>query len=124
MKILVFFLPLFFISDTQDVQRIYNAFGDGDVEYITSLMDDQVEISIQNHTKAKNKQKASGLLEKFYQSKDPIQCKLLHKSKSRGDKTFYSIGFLKTSSGNYRIYLYLQNNSGTLNIKELRIDNP
>jgi len=124
MKILIFLLPIFFISDTQDVQKIYNAFGDGDTEYITSLMDDQVEFSIQNHRTAKDKKKASSLLEEFYQSKEPIQCKLLHKSKRRDDHTFYSIGFLKTSSGNFRIYLYLQNKSGNLSIKELRIDNP
>jgi len=34
----------------------------------------------------------------------------------------YSIGTLETSSGSYRTYYYLKNNSGTFLIKELRIE--
>lgn len=123
---LLFFAPVVALAsqgtNNPSLDAITKAIGSGDVESLTKYFDEHVEISIMDNEKNYSKSEASDVIKTFFGTNKPQSFNPLHNGTSRESSDKYCIGNLASSSGNYRVYIYLKVNGNNLTIKELRFD--
>lgn len=100
---------------------INSSMKSGNFKTIASYFNASVELNIPGADGLYSKAQAELLLKEFFAKNTPRNYTIKHDGVSQ-DGSKYSIGALETSSGVYRTYYYLKNNSGAFLIKELRIE--
>jgi hypothetical protein len=100
---------------------INSSMKSGNYKTIASYFNTSVELNIPGADGLYSKAQAELLMKEFFTKNTPKNFTVKHDGVSQ-DGSKYSIGTLETSSGSYRTYYYLKNNSGTFLIKELRIE--
>jgi hypothetical protein len=126
----LFFVSLFFIplvaqaqiSSGSTLDIITKAIGSGDVPTLSSHFDQNLDISILDKEKSYSKAQAVDAIQAFFNNNKPKSFNSVHSGTSRGSTDQYCIGNLSSSGGNFRVYIYLKANSGTMVVKELRFD--
>ena len=127
MKNLIFlllFVPVavFAKQGNPSLEAISKALNAGDVENLSKYFADNVEISILDNEQVYTKAKATEVVRTFFNSNKPKTFSQVHQGTSRENSDQYCIGNLASSTGNYRVYLYLKVNGTNLSIKEIRFD--
>jgi hypothetical protein len=79
-----------------------------------------VELVIGAKNDVFSKQQASGIINDFFRSNKVNSFQVLHKGNK--DNANFAIGTLKTSSGNYRVYVLTRKQGATPLIQQLRIE--
>ena len=121
----VLILMAFVISFTaygQEIELAAKALSDGNVETLTSLFDETVEVCIEDDLDLLDKKEAKAKIEGFFKVNTPKSFTRKHKGDSKGKDSQYVIGDLTTSTSNYRVYLYFGNVKGKKKIQEIRLD--
>jgi len=93
----------------------------GNYKTIANYFNTSVELNIPGADGLYSKAQAELLMKEFFTKNTPKNFVVKHDGVSQ-DGSKYSIGTLETSTGSYRTYYYLKNNSGSFLIKELRIE--
>lgn len=116
------FLLLSFSISAQSIEQVASAVKASDVEMISSYFDEELEVCVHEVEDIFDKATAKTTLTSFFQSHKPLSFKKIHEGSSKSKDSSYFIGRLKTSDGEFRVYVYCKNYSGNYKIQEFRID--
>lgn len=112
-----FFLGLSTFSYGQS-KDLFKPMGKGNTTALSELMNDEVEFCINSGQKNISKAEAISALNEFLTKVQPKSARKMHYGDSKVPGSYFQVGKLKTSSGNYRVFIYFENDK----IVELRID--
>ncbi len=120
---LLLLIPAFSFGQTNaSLESITAALNAGDVEALSKYFAPNVEISIEDKEQVYAKAKATEVIRTFFNTNKPKSFNQMHKGVSRENSDQYCIGNLSSTSGNYRVYLYLKVSGSNLSIQEIRFD--
>ncbi len=125
-KILMICLFVFTVSTKLSAQsadipaEIISALDDGNAARINAQLSANVELVVGNINDIFSKQQASGIISDFFQSLKVHSFQLIHKGNK--DAASFAIGTLKTSEGNYRVYVLTRKQGAAALIQQLRIE--
>lgn len=97
------------------------AFKQGDAEAMSKYFDKTVDITFSEETNTYSKKHAEQILSNFFAKIEP-QDYTQRSGDSRYNDSKYSIGKLKSSKGEYKVYLFFINLNGSSYLKELRFE--
>lgn len=97
------------------------AFKTGNSEEIASHFGSSVDLSTPTNDGVYSKVQAQLILKKFFLKNKPSDFSVLHNGNSKNN-SFYSIGNLTTSSGNFRTYILYKEFNKKATILELKIE--
>lgn len=109
-------IPVIEAQSSEVPSEIISALNDGNSSQLSSYLNANVELVIDNRNDVFSKQQASGIIADFFRKNHVNSFQLLHKGNK--DLASFAIGMLKTSDGNYRVYLLTRKNE----IQQLRIE--
>jgi len=109
-------VPAINAQSTEVPASIISALGDGNASALSDYLNANVELVIDNKNDVFSKQQANGIITDFFRKNRVSGFQLLHKGNK--DAASFAIGTLKTSSGNYRVYVLTRKNE----IQQLRIE--
>jgi hypothetical protein len=123
----LFFLLLFspviaFSQGGTSLESITSALNAGDADALSKYFAPSVEISIQDKEQVYAKAKATEVVRNFFTTNKPKSFSQMHKGVSRENSDQYCIGNLVSTTGNFRVYLYLKVSGSNLSIQEIRFD--
>lgn len=95
---------------------IISALNEGNASDLSGYLNDNVELVIDNKNDVFSKQQATGIVTDFFRKNRVNSFQLLHKGNK--DAASFAIGTLKTTSGNFRVYVLTRKNE----IQQLRIE--
>lgn len=98
---------------------LLESIGKNDLSGLKMAMKDQIEFCINDGQQNIKKAKALKLIESFLTDVNPKSCRKVHLGDSKQKGSYYEVGKLKTAKGNYRVFIYYENNK----VVEFRIDN-
>jgi len=96
--------------------EIISALNEGNSSQLSENLNTNVELVIDSKNDVFSKQQASGIIADFFRKNHVNSFQLLHKGNK--DAASFAIGVLKTSSGNFRVYILTRRNE----IQQLRIE--
>ncbi|MFZ4581191.1 MAG: DUF4783 domain-containing protein [Paludibacter sp.] len=99
---------------------IISALDEGNSSDINSFLSANVELVIGAKNDVFSKQQASGIINDFFRSNKVSSFQVLHKGNK--DNANFAIGTLKTSGGNFRVYVLTRKQGTTPLIQQLRIE--
>lgn len=114
---LVWFSQLF----TPNLNSIASALGSGNSDALGRYFDENVEVSVQTKEDTYSKTQATDMVRDFFAKNKPKTFNQLHQGVSKGNG-HYSIGDLQTSSGTYRVYMFMKVVNDNYMIQEIRFD--
>ena len=100
--------------------EIVTALNTGDAAKLTSYLNDNVELVVSSKNDVYSKQQAVGIITDFFRKNKVNSFQLLHNGNK--EAASFIIGSLKTSTGNYRVYVLTRKISGKQLIQQLRIE--
>lgn len=128
MKQIILILSFFslFISKTKselppNFALISAAFSSGNADALVKFFDNDIEISIFDKEENYQRDGALVVMKDFFSKNKPKSFSQVHQGASKGKDTQYSIGEISTSTGNYRVYLYMKVVNDNYVIQEIRI---
>ena len=104
------------------LNSITAAMKNGDVGGITRFMDTVVDITINNNQSTYSKTQAEMVLRDFFGKNAPRGFNIEHTGNSADQTSFYSIGYLTTTTGRYRIYIFLKQKDNNFILQELKFE--
>lgn len=108
--------PMATAQNAEIPAEIITAFDNGNVGQLTKYLNSNVELVIETKNDVFSKQQASSIIADFFRKNKVINFQLLHKGNK--DAASFAIGILKTSTGNFRVYVLTRKNE----IQQLRIE--
>ncbi len=123
--LILFFSPFNQVNDAEppvNLASISKAISNGDAGALASHFDKTVEIAIMDEEDMYSKSEAKGKVSSFFASAKPKSYSQVHKGNSKGNDSQYCIGNLVTTSGDYRVYIYLKVKGDKTVIQEMRFD--
>ena len=109
-------IPLIEAQSTEVPSEIIAALNEGNSSQLSAHLNANVELVIDNKNDVFSKQQATGIITDFFKKNRATGFQLLHKGNK--DLASFAIGMLKTSDGNYRVYVLTRKNE----IQQLRIE--
>lgn len=106
----------------QSLGDITRALGGGNTATLTSLMDAEVELSMLGEENLYSREQATQKLAAFFGQHAPSGFSQVHQGSSKSDNAEYCIGNLTTSTGVYRVYIYVAKKGEKTVLQELRFD--
>jgi hypothetical protein len=108
--------PLVDAQNSEVSTDIISALNNGDASKLSSRLNANVELVIENKNDVFSRQQAAGIIADFFRKNPVSSFQLLHKGNK--DAASFAIGILKTSSGSFRVYVLTRKNE----IQQLRIE--
>ena len=109
-------VPVIKAQSSEVSSDIITALKEGDAGQLSGFLNANVELVIDNKNDVFSKQQATGIIADFFRKNRVNGFQLLHKGNK--DAASFVIGTLKTSTGNYRVYVLTRKNE----IQQLRIE--
>jgi len=109
-------------AQTAPVSQINAAFRSGDVSAIARYMDNVVDVTIANNQSASSRTQAEMMLRDFFAKNDPKGFEAQHSGNNEQNNTVFSIGYLSTPNGRFRVYILLKQQEGNYLLQEIRIE--
>jgi hypothetical protein len=109
-------MPFIEAQSSEVPSEIISALNNGNSSQLSASLNANVELFIDNKNDVFSKQQASGIIADFFKKNHIKNFQLLHKGNK--DLASFAIGMLKTSNGNYRVYVLTRKNE----IQQLRIE--
>lgn len=109
-------IPLVDAQNSEVSTDIISALNNGDASKLSSRLNANVELVIENKNDVFSRQQAAGIIADFFRKNPVSSFQLLHKGNK--DAASFAIGILKTSSGSFRVYVLTRKNE----IQQLRIE--
>ena len=109
-------LPLLDAQSVEVPSAIITALNNGDAGQLSNYLNSNVELFIENKNDVFSKQQSSQIIADFFRKNHVSGFQMLHKGNK--DAASFVIGTLKTSTGNFRLYVLTRKNE----IQQLRIE--
>jgi len=100
--------------------EVITALNKGDAGKLSSYLNTNVELVIGNQNDVYSKQQANEIISGFFRKNSVQSFQILHKGSK--EAASFVIGTLRTSTGNYRVYVLTRKSGGTSVIQQLRIE--
>lgn len=113
-------MPFVQAQSNEISSEIISALDDGDAGAINNFLSPNVELVIGNKNDVFSKQQASGIINDFFRTNKVNGFQVIHKGNK--DAASFAIGTLKTSGGNFRVYVLTRKQGATPLIQQLRIE--
>ena len=124
MKKFTFLLVLTFLATAlfaQDYDAIADAVSDGNASALGRMFDASVEFSQGDELSTLGRSDAENRMRTFFMDNEPKHFEIVHKGESKSD-VHYCMGQLITSTGGYRLTLYLRRSIDTYLIQSIEIE--
>jgi len=109
-------VPLIEAQAVEVPAAILTALSNGDAGQLSNYLNSNVELFIENKNDVFTKPQASEIIADFFRKNKITGFQILHKGNK--DAASFVIGTLKTSTGNFRLYVLTRKNE----IQQLRIE--
>ena len=109
-------IPLLEAQSIEVPSAIITALNTGDASQISNYLNANVELFIENKNDVFSKQQSTQIIADFFRKNRVTGFQLLHKGNK--DAASFVIGTLKTTTGNFRLYVLTRKNE----IQQLRIE--
>jgi hypothetical protein len=120
-SLLVFTASTYTAAQTNEISsEIIAALDEGNASEINANLGPNVELVIGNKNDVFSKQQASGIINDFFRTNKVNSFQVLHKGNK--DAASFAIGTLKTSGGNFRVYVLTRKQGASPLIQQLRIE--
>lgn len=120
-SLLVFTASTYTVAQTNEISsEIIAALDEGNASEINANLGPNVELVIGNKNDVFSKQQASGIINDFFRTNKVSSFQVLHKGNK--DAASFAIGTLKTSGGNFRVYVLTRKQGSSPLIQQLRIE--
>ncbi len=106
----------------QTIGDITKALGSGNTAALAGMMDSEVELSLLGDEDLYSRDQARQKLQTFFSANAPSGFSQVHQGSSKSDNAEYCIGNLTTSTGVYRLYIYVVKKGDKMVLQELRFD--
>jgi hypothetical protein len=106
----------------QVIPAIEDALEKGNASIIESYLDTRISLTIGDQTALLKKAEVRSRLDSFFKNHKPSKYTRKHNGSDRNDQSQYVIGELKTNTGVYRVYVYVETVSTNKLIRELRLE--
>ncbi len=120
----IFFITLSFVVSLSTFAQIPDAITQciksGNSDELAKYFNDDVELVILDKEDVYSRYQAQQILKNFFSNHHPTSFSIIHEGGKEG--SFFAIGTLKTSNGNYRIYFLIKKKSGRELIHQMRIE--
>ena len=100
--------------------EIVTALNSADVAKLTNYLNDNVALVMSKKNDVHSKQQAVGIITDFFRKNKVNGFQLLHNGNK--EAASFIIGTLKTTAGNYRVYVLTRKTNGKQLIQQLRIE--
>lgn len=101
---------------------ITKAISSGDADALGQYFDQSVQVAILDQEDVYDRAGAVGAVKQFFAKNQPKSFSQVHQGASKGADSQYVIGNMTTSTGTYRVYIYVKMSGGKTLIQELRFD--
>lgn len=123
--LLIFFLPAFSLpafAQSNQTDPIVEALKTGDAGTISRYFGPSVDITVSNTTSTYSQAQGTWVLKDFFK-KNPIKgFELQHSGSSSARSSTFTMGYLNTTQGLFKVYMWLKPRDGSVVIKELRFE--
>ena len=109
-------IPLLEAQSVEVPSAIITALNTGDASQLSNYLNANVELFIENKNNVFSKNQSTQIIADFFRKNRVTGFQLLHKGNK--DAASFVIGTLKTSTGNFRLYVLTRKNE----IQQLRIE--
>ncbi|MDR3651713.1 MAG: DUF4783 domain-containing protein [Paludibacter sp.] len=109
-------IPVMNAQSSEIPSDIITGLNDGNAGQLSGYLNSNVELVIDNKNDVFSKQQANGIIADFFRKNHVTGFQLLHNGNK--DAASFVIGTLRTSSGNFRVYVLTRKNE----IQQLRIE--
>jgi len=109
-------IPLLDAQTVEVPSAIITALNTGDASQLSNYLNANVELFIENKNDVFSKNQSTQIISDFFRKNRVTGFQLLHKGNK--DAASFVIGTLKTSTGNFRLYVLTRKNE----IQQLRIE--
>ena len=100
---------LFFqVGQAQNISSYFKDIAKSDINTLSSKFSDDMEVCVNNTQEFMDKAEAIAAIKGFLSKVKPISGSELHQGSSKSKNSQYRVGQLKTSQGNYRVFIYLE----------------
>ncbi|MBB4079984.1 hypothetical protein GGR28_002611 [Lewinella aquimaris] len=110
------------MATAQTIGDITKALGSGNTSSLAAMMDTEVELSVLGQENLYSRDRAVQQLSSFFSANAPSNFSQVHQGSSKSDNAEYCIGNLTTSTGVYRVYIYVAKKGERMVLQELRFD--
>lgn len=101
---------------------ITRAISSGDADALGQYFDQTVEVAVLDQEDMYDRAEAVQIVKDFFAKNRPSSFKEVHQGASKGADSQYVIGNMSTTSGTFRVYIYMKVSGGKVVIQELRFD--
>ena len=103
-------LSIFFVGmgQAQNISSYFKDIAKKDLTNITQKFSEDMEVCVNDSQEFMDKAEAISAVQNFLEEVGPIAGSELHQGSSKNNKTQYRVGQLKTSKGNFRVFIYLE----------------
>lgn len=120
---IISFLAVQLMNDTSPVlDSISSALRSGDSNQISQYLGSSVDVTILDFHGFVDKETTSQQIRDFFSDKTIAAYRVIHKGKSKGKESVYTIGELSTDKGKYQVYMFISEVKGKYVIQEIKIE--
>lgn len=117
----ILFIPNVLLSQTTVIPSdIILSFNNGDASRLSNYLNDNVELVLDNNNNVYSKQQTLTILTDFFKKNKVNSFQVLHQGEKEASN--FVIGTLKTSNGNFRVYILMRKTNNKTLILQLRIE--
>ena len=122
LRLIFFSFSFMVVSIIFGQQQAISAIKKGDAKALQHLFTDDVDITINDQGDLVSKADATKLMESFFAANKVVSYSVSHTGKSPDNKSFFSIGTIKTANKSIRAYIKYSMVNGAEVVRELRFN--
>jgi len=100
--------------------EVLSALNSGDAGKLSSYMNNNIQLTVDNKNDIYSKQQAAGIISDFFKKNSVNRFEVLHQGVKEASS--FAIGMLYTSGGKYRVTVLTRKNGNITVIQQLRIE--
>lgn len=103
-------------------QEIDVALSAGDASSLSKFFGPSVDITINNSTSTYSRTQAEQVLRDFFAKNNVKDFDIEHSGNSGGSAATFTIGYLSTGNGRFRVYMWLKSSDAGFVLKQIRFE--
>ena len=111
-----------FLLGQPDFSSVITAIKVGNISQISSFMDKNVEVTVEEKDGSYSKTEATNVVKTFLSKNAPSNCTMIHSGAARDGASYYCIGNLSAGGNKFRIYIFFKKIGLNYLIQEMRFE--
>lgn len=109
------------ISQEETLSKMIKGFESGNVAMIESQLMTEVDFTLGEFEDFCSKPQVTAKLKEFFDSNNPNSFSIIHKGSSSSNE-FFRIGELTTSSGSFRVTIFIEKDGSLYKVNQLKLE--